>query len=1784
MAKKDEDQTVKGKIKTKAKGKVKAKMALWFSKTFIIFFLKVLPILLAICAVHTVFSWIADLVESTKNADDVYEAIGSDTLSELICVSGNEKDGYYLAYKQGIDEKLDEIVENYNRASRQYLTKDILKKMLDAELYTQYPNLGGKIGKEADIAIGESSNEASSGADFSGILHWPTVANETDIASYFGNREAPTAGASTNHGGIDISVGEGTEVYACLDGKVTVAQYSDSAGNYVEIDHGNGYVSKYMHNSQLKVSAGDQVTAGQCIALSGNTGISTGAHLHFQIEKDGEKVDPLSFNYDNGMGASSSGSTENSNTSTSVTSLDGFLFIGDSITVGMQTEANVVESTCTVRAEVGKGSSYWIEHYSEIESVTDVKGINVLLGANDYDYAIGKMKELLEKLHTTFPSVTIYVDNLLPDTTADVDTTKRNEYVSDVKEFCNTNSTYLKFIDPTANVSMSDDGLHPNIEGYKTLWNNIKNAILNGGGTTDSKPPLLIANDTGEGEEGFQGAIKIRRVTPNKKIGELKNVGAGDTQTVVSSVDGLGAKESIPDKIKKRMGKVSAEGLSEIDYDDFAYLTIPYYDFDGKVQQGHMIVNEKLADEVLLIFQELYQIKYPIEKMEIVDSYSGKNNLTGDDLIYASEDGNNTVGFTKDSVHVNGEAIDINPQINPDISDDGSSSHENAKKYTKNRGKKTSKWTDTEKAACITDDSEIYKIFTKYGWTWGGNGDNKGNTMHFEKTNLSDVETIKPKNDESYDVDQQAKVEEYLKEVTSGTWSVYAKDLKSDTDIASVKADEKMQSASVIKLFIMATVYDEVKNNNIELDDSVSKDVKSMITKSDNAATNRLIEKLGFEKINNYIKNNGYSNTVLNREMEASTENGDNYTSAKDAAKILEKIYKGTCVSKAASEEMLKYLKAQTKTSKIPAGVPSGVETANKTGELDNVENDAAIVFKEDKPYVLVVMSSGLSDTTKARENIVELSKIVYGETTQTESESKATTDINSKIYDLKYVPEEKFNKMISDNDDKVLEYFTLDGSWNLVTAKWSYSDDDGLKFSKNTAINYMSTVSKYTTPFEYLMEYYVDLKDNDFMTDFTNLILDSEMILAVEDNVTTTQTTLNTSVAYTDGTYGSGSSEVKISESVNDTLELTYVDTWFVKFSKKTSYSAAALNSTAGELTGTPGELIGDYKTTSYCYICNDDGNGNFGTSVTASGAEATPHRTVAIHSSGDPNGLKFGDQIMLEGDPTVYVVEDTGTGQEGAWIDIYVEPTSDNRGTCCINSGYGDNMNVYWATNVKAATSNDTVSDDKKSLMNTVAKVAGTVTDTTTTSTSYKPGPTKVIFDKTNEKHYIGSTQCDITTIHSIGYKYETGDSEVSGNEDKFIKLFKNNKNAKNALKPKWLITNIEKNSKTAGFSDLTKYLLYKLTGESYGVKTFDFSIYEPDDFSSTKRGGGLEQFKRWLHAWEGVNGSISADGTKYIIGDDGYGHPTVGYGIDIFNGGFAERFTAAGYSTSVGAEVDKKFVDDLEDEEINNAIEAVESKCSGLNLTQYQKYALVSRIFNCGTSGAFASRNGKDFVAAYTSYWNQDKDDEYKAAPNDTMYSHALYTNYMCFPNTAAGAGYSEGLVNRRKAEWLLFKTGYYDRIDEYYEDGGNIVSAAAIAHDYISSNGYYYSQGGDLPGTVKDVKNTRAVCCATFVSWTLYEAGYDWMLDCPNINYCGELLPFLESNGGKKIMNPTMDSLQAGDIVFYGSGGSSHTDIYIGDGLWYNCGGDDSVQRKDPYSKDLRSDAYCIIRFD
>lgn len=123
---------------------------------------------------------------------------------------------------------------------------------------------------------------------------WP-LPRKASISSYFGPRVAPAPGASSFHKGVDLSVPSGTNILASKGGKVVISMYSSSAGYYIGIYHGNNTYSYYMHCSALFVEAGDKVRQGQIIAKSGSTGISTGPHLHFAINVDGNYVDPLLY-------------------------------------------------------------------------------------------------------------------------------------------------------------------------------------------------------------------------------------------------------------------------------------------------------------------------------------------------------------------------------------------------------------------------------------------------------------------------------------------------------------------------------------------------------------------------------------------------------------------------------------------------------------------------------------------------------------------------------------------------------------------------------------------------------------------------------------------------------------------------------------------------------------------------------------------------------------------------------------------------------------------------------------------------------------------------------------------------------------------------------------------------------------------------------------------------------------------------------------------------------------------------------------------------------------------------------------------------------------------------------------------------------------------------------------------------------------------------------------------------------------------------------------------------
>lgn len=115
------------------------------------------------------------------------------------------------------------------------------------------------------------------------------------ISSYFGKRTDPFTGKPANHTGVDFAGKHGAEVVAVADGVVTWSADRYGYGLMVEINHGNGYSTRYAHNSENLVAVGDEVKKGQRVALMGDSGRATGPNLHFEVLKGGSRVNPVNF-------------------------------------------------------------------------------------------------------------------------------------------------------------------------------------------------------------------------------------------------------------------------------------------------------------------------------------------------------------------------------------------------------------------------------------------------------------------------------------------------------------------------------------------------------------------------------------------------------------------------------------------------------------------------------------------------------------------------------------------------------------------------------------------------------------------------------------------------------------------------------------------------------------------------------------------------------------------------------------------------------------------------------------------------------------------------------------------------------------------------------------------------------------------------------------------------------------------------------------------------------------------------------------------------------------------------------------------------------------------------------------------------------------------------------------------------------------------------------------------------------------------------------------------------
>lgn len=768
----------------------------------------------------------------------------------------------------------------------------------------------------------------------------------------------------------------------------------------------------------------------------------------------------------------------------------------------------------------------------------------------------------------------------------------------------------------------------------------------------------------------------------------------------------------------------------------------------------------------------------------------------------------------------------------------------------------------------------------------------------------------------------------------------------------------------------------------------------------------------------------------------------------------------------------------------------------------------------------------------------------------------------------MKYIEKEKFEQLKEDcevnGNTDVLNYFTLDDDSNIIVAALKtvketinttdvdiniadYTNSELNKIDDNTyeknnyvveekKINYKNAVRKYKMSFKYLWSLLVITEDKDFVLGLADLANKTQILIGIYDNDTTTVT--KEEYTYT-------------KQKRTDT---------FVRLNIKDNLG----------VTG--------YDTERY-WLAEDSPNAseNYNSNYKADYEEITENVTYTKETVGSKISTNIDkvDSWIVKSECTNQQSEETQNNQSNNVVELdntEFEELSNSPETSEENSSLFSNKNAEeFKTEINNYIVNNANTEENENSENNENLV------------EIDKVECRYFTNLINRKKSSETESKNIKNVQTITSKEIKDDPDSK--EENFVTLLNKNGKAKDSVNEisGWLYELLETNElndSTLNMVDLTKYLIAK---SNYEDVSFDFSIFDESTFngvSTSSSGSAKSLLKEYIHSWEGCT-ELSSDGTKYKIEDDGYGHPTVGWGIDIENSGYKSLFVENNYPTTIGGWVDKDFVDALEDDEISSNFDAVKSMTSDLNLKDYQINALVSRAYNMGLSRAITERrgsNGYNFNEAYRAYWNPESDDKFDTKDENAVdYNNKLYTEYMNEVITSSGQ-VSNGLINRRKSEWKLFQTGYYDRIDKWHSGGnGDILSIADQVHQEEIDWSYYVNSSDLYWNNIEMSINNpnKATCCATYVSCVLYRAGLysESEMNSFNYNECTALFNFLKNAGWNEISS--YDDLEAGDIVFmnYNDGGKDydHVQIYAGEDTWYNAGDTSAIRRASPYKQ-------------
>lgn len=717
-------------------------------------------------------------------------------------------------------------------------------------------------------------------------------------------------------------------------------------------------------------------------------------------------------------------------------------------------------------------------------------------------------------------------------------------------------------------------------------------------------------------------------------------------------------------------------------------------------------------------------------------------------------------------------------------------------------------------------------------------------------------------------------------------------------------------------------------------------------------------------------------------------------------------------------------------------------------------------------------------------DNEILLEYIDYQVFKQTMEKQSPTEDDYNNIKGYFSINDEG-NLVIATWNYNKITYDLIDGHIQNPYNQSEFQNSESYVLSEMT-IDYKPLVNKYTLPFEVLVALLINSEDVEFVQKVANLAFTANIEITIAEEMTETNKTYVTSYYETirnyqyirmrangniiedykflDGdsncdddndiiedenlsgfsgvtppsniqnctykdvnfTNDNPSYMVKQSVEVKDNTYkygITYADTWFVKTSKEISqktttedfkeqgtmiedtYKYYEINDT--KRANIPGSIKKDYL--EQYYKNNKDRIEEIAKQIAEqqlSEQETTqPHPIVSENMSGIK--IEYNKQIYQIIDNNGKSLKGTSTKDETTGLIVTTIPSVSGSSLTIIDSEKNTfiyNKNIYEVWEFKGVIEDIKVDYDQKTIR----------------------------YKRTDSQNLIEDGS--FKTKYELVEETPTQDF-YDDKSEKFLKAYDESSKARGNVSSSqgWLEDML--NEYDPNFTAIIMYLIdtyYGRDTSGYNIESV-LDVYRLDEFKQfsgpTGASAGLNQFKRWLRSKEGHEG-LSSDGTKYKVGLV-KGHRTVGYGIDLETSGREAEIKALTGMTEIkeGDFIDVEIIDAIEEDCIQNAIKTVESNTNGLNLKEYQKYALASRVYNCGSAGAFTERNGKKFVEAYSDYW-KDTDDEYGKSESSDMYNHKLYTKYMSLPDNGGT------LTNRRKSEWILFKTGYFDSLGEYY----------------------------------------------------------------------------------------------------------------------------------------------------